>query len=128
MSGALIVSTPQDVALADARRGVNMFSKVQVPVSLSILPVSFHLPFFSVLMNSAQQILGIIENMSCFVCPKCHEPSYIFGKEGTRRTATEMGLECLGEVLIKSYLFNAFRFNPFFQQHFLCFRYLWNLK
>ncbi|CAM8881632.1 unnamed protein product [Rhodiola kirilowii] len=74
LSGALIVSTPQDVALADARRGVNMFSKVQVP------------------------ILGIIENMSCFVCPKCHEPSYIFGKEGTRRTAAEMGMECLGEI------------------------------
>lgn len=44
------------------------------------------------------QILGIIENMSCFKCPHCGEPSYIFGKGGTHRTAAEMGLEFLGEV------------------------------
>ncbi|XP_062080707.1 iron-sulfur protein required for NADH dehydrogenase, mitochondrial isoform X2 [Humulus lupulus] len=74
LSGALIVSTPQDVALMDARRGVNMFSKVQVP------------------------ILGLIENMSCFKCPHCSEPSFIFGKHGTRKTADEMGLEFLGEI------------------------------
>ncbi|XP_061356831.1 iron-sulfur protein required for NADH dehydrogenase, mitochondrial [Gastrolobium bilobum] len=74
LSGALIVSTPQDVALMDARRGVNMFHKVDVP------------------------ILGIVENMSCFKCPHCGEPSYIFGKGGTHRTAAEMGLEFLGEI------------------------------
>ncbi|KAM6565204.1 hypothetical protein CsatB_025202 [Cannabis sativa] len=74
LSGALIVSTPQDVALMDARRGVNMFSKVQVP------------------------ILGLIENMSWFKCPHCSEPSFIFGKHGTRKTADEMGLEFLGEI------------------------------
>ncbi|KAK7270319.1 hypothetical protein RIF29_23372 [Crotalaria pallida] len=74
LSGALIVSTPQDVALMDARRGVTMFNKVDVP------------------------ILGIVENMSCFKCPHCGEPSYIFGEGGTRRTATEMGLEFLGEI------------------------------
>ncbi|XP_065636301.1 iron-sulfur protein required for NADH dehydrogenase, mitochondrial isoform X1 [Quercus suber] len=74
LSGALIVSTPQDVALMDARRGVKMFSKVQVP------------------------ILGIVENMSCFTCPHCGEPSFIFGNGGTRKTASEMGLEFVGEI------------------------------
>ncbi|KAL2992124.1 hypothetical protein AAZX31_10G032400 [Glycine max] len=74
LSGALIVSTPQDVALMDARRGVKMFNKVDVP------------------------ILGIVENMSCFKCPHCGEPSYIFGKGGTQGTASEMGLEFLGEI------------------------------
>ncbi|XP_054808108.1 iron-sulfur protein required for NADH dehydrogenase, mitochondrial isoform X2 [Prosopis cineraria] len=74
LSGAVIVSTPQDVALMDARRGVNMFNKVHVP------------------------ILGIVENMSCFKCPHCGEPSYIFGKGGVSMTAADMGLELLGEI------------------------------
>ncbi|KAL5068120.1 hypothetical protein RYX36_019007 [Vicia faba] len=74
LSGALIVSTPQDVALMDARRGVQMFNKVDIP------------------------ILGVIENMSCFKCPHCGEPSYIFGKGGAHSTAAEMGLEFLGEI------------------------------
>ncbi|CAK8571810.1 unnamed protein product [Lathyrus sativus] len=74
LSGALIVSTPQDVALMDARRGVQMFNKVDIP------------------------ILGVIENMSCFKCPHCGEPSYIFGKGGAHSTASEMGLEFLGEI------------------------------
>ncbi|GMP90756.1 hypothetical protein CsSME_00041740 [Camellia sinensis var. sinensis] len=74
LSGALIVSTPQDVALMDARRGVNMFSKVEVP------------------------ILGLLENMSFFKCPHCGEPSHIFGKGGARKTADEMGLQFLGEI------------------------------
>lgn len=74
LSGALIVSTPQDVALMDARRGVMMFSKVSVP------------------------ILGIIENMSYFKCPHCSEPSFIFGEGGARKTADEMGLGFLGEI------------------------------
>lgn len=46
------------------------------------------------------QILGIVENMSCFKCPHCGEPSYIFGKGGTQRTASEMGLELLGKVCL----------------------------
>lgn len=77
LSGALIVSTPQDVALIDARRGVRMFSKVQVP------------------------ILGLIENMSCFKCPHCGEPSFIFGVGGARNTAAEMGLQLVGEIPIE---------------------------
>lgn len=74
LSGGLIVSTPQDVALLDARRGVKMFSKVNVP------------------------ILGILENMSYFKCPKCNESSYIFGQGGARKTAEEMDLKFLGEI------------------------------
>ncbi|CAK9150039.1 unnamed protein product [Ilex paraguariensis] len=74
LSGALIVSTPQDVALMDARRGIKMFSKVEVP------------------------ILGVIENMSYFRCPHCSEPSFIFGKGGARRTAEEMGMAFIGEI------------------------------
>lgn len=74
LSGALIVSTPQDIALMDARRGATMFSKVNVP------------------------ILGIIENMSCFKCPHCGEPWHIFGSGGARKAADEMCLEFLGEI------------------------------
>ncbi|PIA45256.1 hypothetical protein AQUCO_01700649v1 [Aquilegia coerulea] len=74
LSGALIVSTPQDIALIDARRGANMFRKVEVP------------------------ILGLVENMSCFKCPNCGEHSYIFGSGGARRTACEMDMEFLGEI------------------------------
>lgn len=77
LSGALIVSTPQDVALIDARKGITMFSKVQVP------------------------ILGLVENMSCFICPHCSEPSFIFGKGGTHKTAAEMGLKVIGEIPIE---------------------------
>lgn len=74
LSGAVIVSTPQDVALMDARRGVKMFSQVNVP------------------------ILGILENMSYFKCPSCNEPHYIFGKGGAQKTADEMGMRFLGEL------------------------------
>ncbi|KAI5597017.1 hypothetical protein POPTR_002G042600v4 [Populus trichocarpa] len=74
LSGALIVSTPQDIALMDARRGANMFSKVDVP------------------------ILGFVENMSFFKCPHCGEPSFIFGKEGTRNAAASMGYKLIGEI------------------------------
>ncbi|XP_020095250.1 iron-sulfur protein NUBPL [Ananas comosus] len=74
LSGALIVSTPQDIALIDARRGANMFRKVQVP------------------------ILGVVENMSCFECPNCGTKSYIFGQGGAQRTAEEMDMKFLGEI------------------------------
>jgi ATP-binding protein involved in chromosome partitioning len=74
LRGAVIVSTPQDLALIDARRGVAMFHKVNVPV------------------------LGIVENMSYFLCPNCGTRSDIFGHGGARREAERMGVPFLGEV------------------------------
>jgi ATP-binding protein involved in chromosome partitioning len=74
LAGAVIVSTPQDIALIDARKGLNMFKKVDVPV------------------------LGIIENMSYFLCPHCGHRSDIFSHGGARREAERLGTDFLGEV------------------------------
>src|SRR5262249_162240 len=74
LSGAVIVSTPQDLALIDARKGLSMFRKVDVPV------------------------LGIVENMSTFICPKCGERTDIFGHGGAREEAERLGVPFLGEV------------------------------
>ena len=74
LAGAVIVSTPQDIALLDARKGLNMFRKVDVPV------------------------LGIIENMSLFVCPNCGHETHIFSHGGARLEAEKLGVEFLGEV------------------------------
>ncbi len=74
LSGAVIVSTPQDIALLDARKGLNMFRKVDVPV------------------------LGIVENMSYFACPNCGHKSHIFSHGGAKREAEKLGMEFLGEL------------------------------
>jgi ATP-binding protein involved in chromosome partitioning len=74
VTGAVIVSTPQDLALIDARKAVEMFTKVDVPT------------------------LGIIENMSRFVCPHCGEASQIFGHGGARHQAENLDLPFLGEI------------------------------
>jgi ATP-binding protein involved in chromosome partitioning len=74
LKGAVIVSTPQDLALIDARRGVAMFKRVNVP------------------------ILGVIENMSYFVCPSCGTRSDIFGHGGARAEAQRLGVQFLGEI------------------------------
>ena len=74
LAGAVIVSTPQDLALIDARKGLNMFRKVDVPV------------------------LGVIENMSYFVCPHCGGRSDVFTHGGARRAAQAMGVDFLGEL------------------------------
>ncbi len=74
LAGAIIVSTPQDLALIDARKGLNMFRRTEVPV------------------------LGIVENMSTFVCPKCGERSDIFGHGGARTEAERIGVNFLGAV------------------------------
>jgi len=74
LKGAVIVSTPQDLALIDARRGLAMFTKVEVPV------------------------LGIIENMSYFQCPHCGTRSDIFGHGGARQEAARLGVPFLGEI------------------------------
>ena len=74
LSGAVIVSTPQDLALIDARKGLNMFKKVNVPV------------------------IGLVENMSYFVCTKCGERHEIFGHGGAREEAARIGSPFLGEI------------------------------
>jgi ATP-binding protein involved in chromosome partitioning len=76
LTGAVIVTTPQDVALIDARKGLAMFRKVNVPV------------------------LGIIENMSYYICAHCGERTEIFGHGGGRKTAEMLGVPFLGEVPI----------------------------
>ena len=74
LTGAVIVSTPQDIALLDARRGLNMFRKVDVPV------------------------LGLVENMSYFNCPHCGERSDIFSHGGAKSEAERLGMDFLGEI------------------------------
>ncbi|KAB0265317.1 Mrp/NBP35 family ATP-binding protein [Microvirga brassicacearum] len=74
LAGAIIVSTPQDLALIDARRGVSMFRRVEIP------------------------ILGIVENMATFICPHCGTASDIFGHGGARHEAERLGVPFLGEV------------------------------
>ena len=74
LSGAIIVSTPQDMALIDARKGLEMFKKVNVP------------------------ILGVVENMSVFCCPNCGHESAIFAKGGARDMAETLGYDLLAEV------------------------------
>ncbi len=74
LAGAIIVSTPQEIALIDARRGLKMFETTQVP------------------------ILGVIENMSYFVSPESGEKHYIFGQGGARATAEKYGCDFLGEI------------------------------
>lgn len=78
--GAVIVSTPQDVALADARKGIAMFRETHVP------------------------ILGIVENMSFFVCSHCGEKTEIFSRGGARKTALELGVPFLGEIPLETEL------------------------
>lgn len=78
LTGAIIVTTPQDVALADARKGLVMFTRVNVPV------------------------LGIVENMSYYVCPHCGHRDDIFDAGGGKRTAEELGVPFLGEIPINT--------------------------
>jgi ATP-binding protein involved in chromosome partitioning len=74
VTGAIVVSTPQDVALLDARKAIDMFAKTRVPV------------------------LGIVENMSSYVCPNCGHEAHIFGHGGARAEAERLGLPFLGEI------------------------------
>lgn len=74
MTGALVVSTPQDVALIDAHKALDMFQKVHVPV------------------------LGLIENMSTYICPNCGHEDHIFGQGGVRAEAEKTGLPFMGEI------------------------------
>ncbi len=74
LSGAVIVSTPQDIALLDARKGLNMFRKVNIP------------------------ILGMVENMSMFVCPECGHEAHIFSHGGAEKAANDLDVNFLGAV------------------------------
>ena len=74
LTGAVVVTTPQDIALIDAKKGLRMFQKVNVP------------------------ILGIIENMSVFICPHCGEVEHIFGEGGAKRMSEQYGVPLLGEL------------------------------
>jgi len=74
LDGAVIVTTPQDVALLDAVKGVHMFRKVNVP------------------------ILGIVENMSYFVCKHCHERTDVFSSGGAKRESEKLNIDLLGEI------------------------------
>lgn len=76
LAGAVIVSTPQDIALIDARKGYEMFKKMETP------------------------ILGMIENMSVYCCPNCGHESHIFGHGGAREEAEKLGAPLLGEIPI----------------------------
>ncbi|XP_077906371.1 iron-sulfur cluster transfer protein NUBPL isoform X2 [Ictidomys tridecemlineatus] len=74
ISGAVIVSTPQDIALMDAHKGAEMFRKVHVPV------------------------LGLVQNMSVFQCPNCKHKTHIFGADGAKKLAQTLDLDVLGEI------------------------------
>ena len=73
-SGAVVVTTPQDLALADAQKGIAMFNKVNVPV------------------------LGLIENMSHYICSHCGEPNHVFGKDGAQKLAQKHGVPVLSHI------------------------------
>ena len=74
MTGAVVVTTPQDIALLDAKKGIKMFEKVGVP------------------------ILGVVENMAVHVCTQCGHVEHIFGAEGGRKMAADYGMDYLGAL------------------------------
>jgi ATP-binding protein involved in chromosome partitioning len=78
LDGAVIVSTPQDIALIDARKAVAMFQKLNVP------------------------ILGIVENMAYYQCPSCGHQAHIFGQDGARFEAQKLGIPFLGAVPLQA--------------------------
>ena len=80
LSGSIIISTPQDIALLDAKKGINMFIKVKVP------------------------IIGLIENMSYFVCDNCNEKHFIFSNNGARKEAENFNIKFLGALPLEKSL------------------------
>ena len=74
LAGSVIISTPQKVALADARKGIDMYRKMEVPV------------------------LGLVQNMASYLCPSCGAQTHVFGCEGASKLATEEGIPLLGSV------------------------------
>jgi len=80
LSGAIMVSTPQKVALADCVKGIDLFKELNVP------------------------ILGLIENMSSFICDKCEKEHFIFGKDGAKNLSENIGIPFLGQIPIEALL------------------------
>ncbi len=80
VDGALIITTPQELSLLDVKRGINMFNKVNL------------------------RILGLVENMSYFICNECEKKHYIFGKQSSQKLAKTFGIEILGELPISESL------------------------
>ena len=83
LAGSVVVSTPQDLALIDARRAIHMFAKLGVPS------------------------LGLVQNMSSYVCTKCGHEEHLFGQEGVRRLAAELDCELLGSIPLNGELREA---------------------
>ena len=84
VSGALIITTPQELSLLDVKRGISMFKKVNLP------------------------ILGVVENMSYYMCNECEKKHYIFGKQSSYKLAKDLGIEVLGELPISENLIKNF--------------------
>ena len=84
VAGALIITTPQELALLDVKRGISMFKKVNLP------------------------ILGVVENMSYFICDECDKKHYIFGKQSSHKLANNLGIEVLGELPISQNLIKKY--------------------
>ena len=80
VAGALIITTPQELSLLDVKRGISMFKKVNLP------------------------ILGVVENMSYYICDRCEKKHYIFGKQSSYKLANDLGIEVLGELPISESL------------------------
>ena len=80
VSGALIITTPQELSLLDVKRGISMFKKVNLP------------------------ILGVVENMSYYICNECKKKHYIFGEQSSYKLANDLGIEVLGELPISESL------------------------
>jgi ATP-binding protein involved in chromosome partitioning len=80
LGGAIMVSTPQAVALADCLKGIDLFKELNVP------------------------ILGLIENMSSFICDKCEKEHFIFGKDGAKNLAEKLEIPFLGQIPIEASL------------------------
>jgi len=80
VTGALIITTPQELSLLDVKRGINMFRKVNLP------------------------IIGVVENMSYFICNQCEKKHYIFGKNSSHKLTKNLGIEVLGELPISENL------------------------
>ncbi|XP_025037127.1 iron-sulfur cluster transfer protein NUBPL isoform X4 [Pelodiscus sinensis] len=99
VTGAVIVSTPQDIALLDARKGAEMFRKVHVPSREGTpgLGIKFADHFWK-RCRARTRVLGLVQNMSVFQCPKCKHETHIFGANGVRDLAKTLGLDVLGDV------------------------------